>query len=121
SVAVGVGFIALAGIAVQDSVLMIEFLNKAVDKFKISKQKITKEYLIADITEAASQRVRPIMMTTCSTIVGLLPIMFINGTGSEVMTRVVAPMIGGMISSTALTLIVIPVVYFVWKKYALIR
>lgn len=121
SVAVGVGFIALAGIAVQDSVLMIEFLNKAVDKFKISKQKITKEHLIADISEAASQRVRPIMMTTCSTIVGLLPIMFINGTGSEVMTRVVAPMIGGMISSTALTLIVIPVVYFVWKKYALIR
>ena len=121
SVAVGVGFIALAGIAVQDSVLMIEFLNKAVDKLKISKQKITKEHLIADISEAASQRVRPIMMTTCSTIVGLLPIMFINGTGSEVMTRVVAPMIGGMISSTALTLIVIPVVYFVWKKYALIR
>ena len=121
SVAVGVGFIALAGIAVQDSVLMIEFLNKAVDKFKISKQKITKELFIANISEAASQRVRPIMMTTCSTIVGLLPIMFINGTGSEVMTRVVAPMIGGMISSTALTLIVIPVVYFVWKKHALIR
>jgi len=113
SVAVGVGFIALAGIAVQDSVLMIEFLNKAVDKFKISKQKITKEHLIADISEAASQRVRPIMMTTCSTIVGLLPIMFINGTGSEVMTRVVAPMIGGMISSTLLTLVVIPVVFYV--------
>lgn len=121
SVAVGVGFIALAGIAVQDSVLMIEFLNKAVDKFKTSNQKITKERIITNISEAASQRVRPIMMTTCSTIVGLLPIMFINGTGSEVMTRVVAPMIGGMISSTALTLIVIPVVYFVWKKHVLIR
>ena len=61
------------------------------------------------------------MMTTCSTIAGLLPIMFIKGSGSEVMTRVAAPMIGGMISATALTLIVIPVVYFVWKKYALTR
>ncbi|MBL1141876.1 MAG: efflux RND transporter permease subunit [Proteobacteria bacterium] len=120
SVAVGVGFIALAGIAVESGVVMLEFLNKAVDKFKTSKQKVTKEHLIADIAEAACQRVRPIMMTTCSTIAGLLPIMFINGTGSEVMTRVVAPMIGGMISATLLTLIVIPSVYFLWKKQSVV-
>ena len=111
SVAVGVGFIALAGIAVQDSVLMVEFLNNAVKKYNS-----TKKDLINLITDAASQRVRPIIMTTCSTIVGLLPIMFIDGTGSEVMTRVVAPMIGGMVSSTILTLIVIPSIYLLWKK-----
>jgi copper/silver efflux system protein len=111
SVAVGVGFIALAGIAVQDSVLMIEFLNNAIERYKSSEKKLTDL-----ITEAASQRVRPIMMTTCSTIVGLLPIMFIDGSGSEIMTRVAAPMIGGMISSTLLTLIVIPAVYYSWKR-----
>ncbi|MFB3100489.1 MAG: efflux RND transporter permease subunit, partial [Gammaproteobacteria bacterium] len=72
------------------------------------------------ITEAASQRVRPIMMTTCSTIAGLLPIMFITGTGSEIMTRVAAPMIGGLVSSSILTLIVIPTVFYIWKQYALI-
>jgi Cu(I)/Ag(I) efflux system membrane protein CusA/SilA len=111
SVAVGVGFIALAGIAVQDSVLMVEFLNNAIDRFKTSGEKLTDL-----ITEAASQRVRPIIMTTCSTIVGLLPIMFIEGSGSEIMTRVAAPMIGGMVSSTLLTLLVIPSVYLLWKK-----
>ncbi len=78
SVAVGVGFIALAGIAVQDSVLMVEFLNNAVKKYNS-----TKKDLINLITDAASQRVRPIIMTTCSTIVGLLQIMFIDGTGSS--------------------------------------
>ncbi|MBL1140979.1 MAG: efflux RND transporter permease subunit [Proteobacteria bacterium] len=111
SVAVGVGFIALAGIAVQDSVLMVEFLNKAVARLKSSEKRLTDL-----ITEAASQRIRPIIMTTCSTIVGLLPIMFINGSGSEIMTRVAAPMIGGMVSSTLLTLIVIPAVFYVWKR-----
>jgi len=116
SVAVGVGFIALAGIAVQDSVLMVEFLNNAVKKYNS-----TKKDLINLITDAASQRVRPIIMTTCSTIVGLLPIMFIDGTGSEVMTRVVAPMIGGMVSSTLLSLIVIPSVYLLWKKHSIIN
>lgn len=114
SVAVGVGFIALAGIAVQDSVLMVEFLNNAIERFKSSENKLAEL-----ITEAASQRVRPIIMTTCSTIVGLLPIMFIDGSGSEIMTRVAAPMIGGMVSSTLLTLIVIPSVYLLWKKQSL--
>ncbi|MFT5396303.1 MAG: Cu(I)/Ag(I) efflux system membrane protein CusA/SilA [Gammaproteobacteria bacterium] len=118
SVAVGVGFIALAGIAVQDGMLMIEFLNKADYSFKSSDKILNRNKLIGYISDAASQRVRPIMMTTCSTIVGLLPIMFIDGAGSEVMTRVAAPMIGGMVSSTLLTLIVIPAVYFIWKLLA---
>ncbi len=121
SVAVGVGFIALAGIAVQDGVLMIEFLNKAVDSFKSSEENLNRNKLIGYITDAASQRVRPIMMTTCSTVVGLLPIMFIDGAGSEIMTRVAAPMIGGMLSSTLLTLLVIPAVFYVWKQHSLIK
>lgn len=119
SVAVGVGFIALAGIAVQDGVLMLEFLNKAVDSLKKSNTELNRKNLIGNITDAASQRVRPIMMTTCSTIAGLLPIMFISGSGSEVMTRVVAPMIGGMISSTLLTLLVIPAVFYVRSAFSM--
>jgi Cu(I)/Ag(I) efflux system membrane protein CusA/SilA len=116
SVAVGVGFIALTGIAVESGVVMLEFLNKSIESVK---EEISREKLISNITDAATQRVRPIMMTTCSTIAGLLPIMFINGSGSEIMTRIAAPMIGGMISATALTLVVIPVVYFVWKQHGL--
>lgn len=120
SVAVGVGFIALAGIAVESGVVMLEFLNKSVDSLKSSKEEFSREKLISNITDAASQRVRPIMMTTCSTVAGLLPIMFINGSGSEIMTRVAAPMIGGMISATLLTLIVIPSVYFLWKRRSVV-
>ena len=120
SVAVGVGFIALAGIAVESGIVMLTFLNKAVDSFKSSEKELNRERLFAYITEAASQRVRPIMMTTCSTIAGLLPIMFITGAGSEIMTRVAAPMIGGLVSSSILTLIVIPAVFYIWKQYALI-
>ncbi len=121
SVAVGVGFIALAGIAVESGVIMLEFLNKAVDSFKSSEKELNRERLFAYITEAASQRVRPIMMTSCSTIAGFLPIMFITGTGSEIMTRVAAPMIGGLVSSSILTLIVIPAVFYIWKQYELIE
>ncbi|MCH8080646.1 MAG: efflux RND transporter permease subunit [Proteobacteria bacterium] len=61
------------------------------------------------------------MMTSCSTIAGYLPIMFINGTGSEIMTRVAAPMIGGLVSSSILTLIVIPAIFYIWKQYELIE
>ncbi len=121
SVAVGVGFIALAGIAVESGVVMLEFLNKSVDSLKSSKEEFSREKLTSNIADAASQRVRPIMMTTCSTIAGLLPIMFLKGSGSEIMTRVAAPMIGGMISATLLTLVVIPAVFYVWKQHKLIN
>jgi copper/silver efflux system protein len=121
SVAVGVGFIALAGIAVEDGVVMLEFLNKSIESLKSSGKSITGAILPEKIIEAASQRVRPIMMTSCSTIAGLLPVMFITETGSEVMHRVAAPMIGGLISSTVLSLFVIPVVFYIWKRIELIR
>ena len=121
SVAVGVGFIALAGIAVEDGVVMLEFLNKSIESLKSSGKAITEAILPEEIIEAASQRVRPIMMTSCSTIAGLLPVMFITETGSEVMHRVAAPMIGGLISSTVLSLIVVPVVFYIWKRIELIK
>jgi copper/silver efflux system protein len=121
SVAVGVGFIALVGIAIEAGVVMLTFLNKAVYSQKSMAEELNHSGLLEKIVEAASQRVRPIMMTTCSTIAGLLPIMFITGAGSEVMHRVAAPMIGGLVSSSILTLIVIPAVFYIWKRHELIK
>ena len=114
SIAVGIGFIALAGVAVESGILMLEFLNKSFVSIRITTEK--PDVLRNNVIDAAEQRLQPIMMTTCSTIAGLLPIMFITGTGSEVMQRVAAPMIGGVLSSTVLTLIVIPVIYYAWKQ-----
>ena len=114
SIAVGIGFIALAGVAVESGILMLEFLNKSFVSIRITTEK--PDVLRNNVIDAAEQRLRPIMMTTCSTIAGLLPIMFITGTGSEVMQRVAAPMIGGVLSSTVLTLIVIPVIFYSWKQ-----
>ena len=116
SIAVGIGFIALAGVAVESGILMLEFLNKSFVSIRITAEKPESLVLRNSVIDAAEQRLRPIMMTTCSTVAGLLPIMFITGTGSEVMQRVAAPMIGGVLSSTVLTLIVIPVIYYVWKQ-----
>jgi Cu(I)/Ag(I) efflux system membrane protein CusA/SilA len=121
SVAVGVGFIALAGIAVEGGVVMLEFLNKSLNSVMTSGDDFESSKLRKAIVSAALQRVRPIIMTTCSTIAGLMPIMFLVSTGSEVMQRVAAPMIGGLVSSTILTLIVIPVVFYIWKNYELIH
>ena len=114
SIAVGIGFIALAGVAVESGILMLEFLNKSFVSVQLTTEK--PDVLRNSVIDAAEQRLRPIMMTTCSTVAGLLPIMFITGTGSEVMQRVAAPMIGGVLSSTVLTLIVIPVIFYVWKQ-----
>lgn len=119
SVAVGVGFIALAGVAVEIGVLMLVYLNQAwnecLGNAKGNKQIPTQDTLKQSIINGALLRVRPIMMTVSAIIAGLLPIMFGGGTGSEVMRRIAAPMVGGMVSATVLTLIVIPAVYYVWK------
>jgi len=120
SVAVGVGFIALAGVAVEIGVIMLVYLNQAFNKRHLQAGKIhalTMQELRESIIEGALLRVRPIMMTVSAIIAGLLPIMLGSGTGSEVMRRIAAPMVGGMISATILTLIVIPAVYMVWKSY----
>jgi len=118
SVAVGVGFIALAGVAVEIGVLMLVYLNHALDRQmdRAADRKITYEDLDKSIIEGALLRVRPIMMTFSVVIAGLLPIMFGTGTGSEVMRRIAAPMVGGMLSATALALLIIPAVFVLWKR-----
>lgn len=118
SVAVGVGFIALAGLAVEIGVVMLVYLNHALKEMseKVGDNQLSDQDLRASIVNGALMRVRPIIMTVSSTIVGLLPIMIGSGTGSEVMRRIATPMVGGMISATILTLVVIPAVYYIWKK-----
>lgn len=120
SVAVGVGFIALAGVAVEIGVVMLVYLNQALAKHqKIAeheKRDLTRKDIREAIVDGALLRLRPIMMTVSAIIGGLLPIMFLGGTGSEVMRRIAAPMIGGMVSATILTLIVIPAVFLLWKQ-----
>jgi len=120
SVAVGVGFIALAGVAVEIGVVMLVYLNQAyqkhLDKAEYENRKITVKEVREAVVEGALLRVRPIMMTVAAIIAGLLPIMLGGGTGSEVMRRIAAPMVGGMVSATILTLIVIPAIFLVWKQ-----
>jgi len=120
SVAVGVGFIALAGVAVEIGVVMLVYLNLAVRRRAKAARKEQRSLSGADIEHAvvdgAVLRVRPILMTVAATIAGLLPIMFGSGTGSEVMRRIAAPMVGGMISATLLTLVVIPALFLLWRR-----
>ena len=119
SVAVGVGFIALAGVAVEIGVLMLVYLNQAIRQHKATAKAEGRELTMDDVKQAvidgAVLRVRPIMMTVAAIIAGLLPIMFGGGTGSEVMRRIAAPMVGGMVSATILTLVVIPALFLFWR------
>jgi len=111
SVAVGVGFIALAGVAAETGVVMLIFLEEAVARYKREGRLNTRRDLEQAIFEGAVLRVRPKMMTVTAIMAGLLPIMWGSGTGSETMRRIAAPMVGGMVSATILTLVVIPVVF----------
>ena len=119
SVAVGVGFIALAGVAVEIGVVMLVYLNQAMRQHMSAAQADRRVLDIEDVQQAvidgALLRVRPIMMTVSAIIAGLLPIMLGGGTGSEVMRRIAAPMVGGMVSATILTLIVIPALFLLWR------
>jgi len=115
SVAVIVGFIALAGVAAEIGVIMLVYLDMACKKRRLRGELTTAGDLYEAVIEGASLRIRPIMMTVLAIIGGLLPIMWGSGTGSEVMRRIAAPMVGGMISATILTLIVIPAIYALWK------
>ena len=120
SVAVGVGFIALAGVAVEIGVIMLVYLNQAytamLDEAKKAGTKPQIEALKQAVLHGAGMRVRPVMMTSLSIILGLLPILYGTGTGSEVMSRIAAPMVGGMISAVLLTLLIVPVTYYLWRK-----
>jgi len=125
SVAVAVGFIALAGVAAETGVVMLIYLEHAYlemqGRCETEQRPFTHEDLYAAIMSGAVERVRPKMMTVCAIMAGLLPIMWSHGTGAEVMQRIAVPMIGGMVSSTLLTLIVIPVIYAVVKGYMIQR
>jgi Cu(I)/Ag(I) efflux system membrane protein CusA/SilA len=120
SIAVGVGFIALAGVAVEIGVIMLVYLNQAWHAKKTLAEQnqtpISIEMLTDAIREGAGLRVRPVMMTVLTVIIGLIPIMYGSGTGSEVMQRIAAPMIGGMASALLLTLLVLPAIYKLWKS-----
>ncbi|MCU7960588.1 MAG: efflux RND transporter permease subunit [gamma proteobacterium symbiont of Bathyaustriella thionipta] len=119
SIAVGVGFIALAGVSVEIGVLMLVYLNQALEKTRLQRQQqgqaLSRQDVRESVINGALLRVRPIMMTVAAIIAGLLPIMLGGGTGSEVMRRIAAPMVGGMISATLLTLVVLPAVFLLWK------
>ena len=125
SVAVAVGFIALAGVAAETGVIMLIYLDHALDTRAKKRQAEGKSLSLDDlndaIVEGAVERVRPKMMTVVAIMAGLLPIMWSTGTGSEVMRRIAAPMVGGMVSSTVLTLVVIPVIYALVKRRQLAR
>ena len=121
SVAVAVGFIALAGVAAETGVVMLIYLDHAWEEIKAQRAaeggSPTLADLYAAIMQGAVERVRPKMMTVVAIMAGLLPIMWGSGTGSEVMRRIAAPMVGGMVSSTILTLIVIPAIYALVKEF----
>jgi copper/silver efflux system protein len=123
SVAVGVGFIALLGVAAETGIVMLIYLDQAWDDIKKKRAatggKPTVADLYAAVMEGAVERVRPKIMTVVAIMAGLLPIMWGSGTGSEVMRRIAAPMVGGMVSSTILTLIVIPAIYALVKEWGL--
>lgn len=116
SVAVGVGFIALAGVAVEIGVIMLVYLNQTYVALQQKNTAITATDLVKAVLDGASLRVRPVMMTAAAITLGLIPILIGTGTGSEVMSRIAAPMVGGMVSAVLLTLVVLPVVYLMWRQ-----
>lgn len=119
SVAVVVGFIALAGLAAETGVVMLVYLDETFERRSLAGKMKSSEDIREAIMEGAVERVRPKLMTVSTTLLGLLPIMWGTDTGSEVMKRIAAPMVGGLVSSAILTLVIIPVVYDIWKNRGL--
>ncbi|MCO6413262.1 MAG: efflux RND transporter permease subunit [Thiogranum sp.] len=123
SIAVGVGFIALAGVSVEIGVVMLVYLNQAFERYRqmarAEQRKIELPELREAVIEGALMRVRPVMMTVAATVAGLLPIMLGGGTGSEVMRRIAAPMVGGMLSAWVLILLVMPAAFLQWRQWQL--
>jgi len=115
SIAVWVGIIAVAGLAAQTGVVMIIYLDNAYEK-RIKEGRMNNWNDLAQaIDEGAVQRVRPKMMTVMTMTLGLLPLLWSHGAGADVMKRIAAPMIGGLVTSTILTLLIIPAIYAIWK------
>jgi Cu(I)/Ag(I) efflux system membrane protein CusA/SilA len=121
SVAVWVGFIALAGVAAETGVIMLIYLDEACHQRRESGRMSEAADVVEAVTEGALDRLRPIAMTVLTIMVGLTPILRSQGTGADVMKRIAAPMVGGMVSATILTLVVIPSVYLIWKRWEVKR
>ncbi len=123
SVAVGVGAIALTGVATETGVIMLQYLKHAYQslqaELQASGQALEQDRLREMVVHTAILRVRPVVMTASATIIGLLPVMYGSGIGSEVMSRIAAPMVGGMISAVIMTLLVLPAIYFLWRRQSL--
>jgi Cu(I)/Ag(I) efflux system membrane protein CusA/SilA len=121
SVATGIGFIALAGVAAETGVVMLLYLGQAYRARREDGRLRGRTDVDAAVEYGAVERVRPKMMTVTAIIAGLLPILWSQGAGADVMKRIAAPMVGGMVSSTVLTLVVIPAVYSIWKEWEVTR
>ena len=117
SVAVWVGMIALAGVAAEIGIIMVTFLDEAIRRRRENVKQWTSASLVEAIVQGALRRVRPVLMTASAIFLGLLPIMWSYGTGADVMKRIAAPMVGGMLTTTILTLLVIPVIYSIWQGW----
>jgi len=121
SVAVWVGFIALAGVAAETGVVMLIYLDEAFHRRSLEGRMNDAADVAAAVKEGALERLRPVIMTVTAIIMGLLPILWSAGTGADVMKRIAAPMVGGMITATLLTLVVIPAIYLVWRRWQVKR
>jgi copper/silver efflux system protein len=121
SVATSIGFIALAGVAAETGVIMLLYLDQAYDSRRARGLLNNRADIDAAVEHGAVERVRPKMMTVTTIIAGLLPILWSQGTGADMMKRIAAPMVGGMVSSTILTLVVIPAVYSLWREWEVRR
>ena len=118
SVAVWVGFIALYGVAVQTGVVMVLYLHEALDR-RLHQGQVTEQTIFDATVEGALLRVRPKIMTVATTVIGLLPLLWATGTGSDVMKPIAVPLIGGMVTSTIHVLLVTPIIFLMMKQRAL--
>jgi Cu(I)/Ag(I) efflux system membrane protein CusA/SilA len=116
SVAVAVGFIALAGVAAEFGIVMLLYLDRAIESLAESGSKIDKEALLGAVIAGAALRLRPKMMTVSVIVIGLLPVMFSDAVGTDVMKRIAAPLVGGMLTAPLLSLVVIPLIYLGWQE-----
>ena len=119
SVAVWVGIIALAGISAEIGVVMLLYLDLAYDLWVKNSRMLNRGDLVQAIHHGAVKRIRPKIMTICVIIAGLIPIMWSHGAGADVMKRIAAPMVGGVITSGVMELLVFPVIYFIWRQRGL--
>ncbi|MCP4873277.1 MAG: efflux RND transporter permease subunit [Proteobacteria bacterium] len=116
SVAVGVGFIALAGLTAETGVVMLVYLDETWTRWRSEGRLNTPPQLVEATIEGAAMRIRPVVMTVTTSVIALLPVMLGTGTGSRVMRRIAAPMVGGVLSATVLTLVLLPAVWFLWRR-----